>query len=95
MGLSFPVEVPALTLRPISMRRSMLSSDRLDSSKGWDRPSLGDAYSDRLIQDAVDQCNNAIVVIHNAGVHLVDRWVDHANIFAVIYAHLPARTPVP
>ncbi|KAJ6041364.1 uncharacterized protein N7446_010747 [Penicillium canescens] len=61
------------------------------SSEGWDRPSLADAYSDRLVENVADQCANTMVVIHNAGVRLVDRWVDHANISAVIYAHLPGQ----
>ncbi|KAJ6050602.1 beta-glucosidase [Penicillium canescens] len=36
------------------------------SSEGWDRSSQGDAYSDQLIQNVADQCNNAMVVIRNA-----------------------------
>ncbi|KAK4547840.1 hypothetical protein LTR36_010559, partial [Oleoguttula mirabilis] len=61
------------------------------SSEGWDRPYLADPYSDTLIENVAGQCNNTIVVIHNAGVRLVDRWIDHPNITAVIYAHLPGQ----
>ena len=32
-----------------------------------------------------------MVVIHNAGIRLVDRWIDNPNITAVIYAHLPGQ----
>ena len=31
------------------------------------------------------------MTIHNAGVRLVDQWVDHPNITAVIFAHLPGQ----
>ena len=37
------------------------------------------------------KCANTVVVIHNAGIRLVDQWVDHPNITAVIFAHLPGQ----
>lgn len=61
------------------------------SSEGWDRPSLADPYSDNLVLNVSSQCNSTIVVIHNAGVRLVDQWIDNPNITAVIYAHLPGQ----
>ncbi|KAK5110886.1 hypothetical protein LTR85_000696 [Meristemomyces frigidus] len=61
------------------------------AAEGWDRPYLADPYSDTLIENIAGQCNNTIVVIHHAGVRLVDRWIDHPNITAVIYAHLPGQ----
>ncbi|KAK5132873.1 hypothetical protein LTR08_008589 [Meristemomyces frigidus] len=61
------------------------------SSEGWDRPELADTYSDDLIENVAAQCNNTMVVIHNAGIRLVDRWIDNTNITAVIYAHLPGQ----
>ncbi|KAF7596190.1 hypothetical protein BBP40_002720 [Aspergillus hancockii] len=61
------------------------------SSEGWDRPSLADPYSDSLVQNVAAQCSNTMVVIHNAGVRLVDRWIENDNITAVIYAHLPGQ----
>ncbi|THZ67606.1 putative glycosyl hydrolase [Aureobasidium pullulans] len=61
------------------------------ASEGWDRPYLADPYSDELIENVAEQCNSTIVVIHNAGVRLVDRFVDHPNITAVIFAHLPGQ----
>jgi beta-glucosidase len=36
-------------------------------------------------------CTNTIVVIHNAGIRLVDQWIDHPNITAVMFAHLPGQ----
>jgi beta-glucosidase len=38
-----------------------------------------------------DNCPNTIVTIHNAGVRLVDQWIEHPNITAVIFAHLPGQ----
>jgi len=61
------------------------------SSEGWDRPNLADNYSDTLVENVAAKCNNTMVVIHNAGVRLVDAWIDNPNITAVIYAHLPGQ----
>lgn len=61
------------------------------SSEGWDRPYLADPYSDELVENVASQCNSTIVVIHNAGVRLVDRWIANPNITAVLYAHLPGQ----
>lgn len=61
------------------------------ASEGFDRPNLHDDYTDGLIKNVADQCNNTIVVVHNAGVRLVDQWIDHANVTALIFAHLPGQ----
>ncbi|KAL1877654.1 hypothetical protein Plec18167_004619 [Paecilomyces lecythidis] len=61
------------------------------SSEGWDRPDLRDTYSDELVENVAAQCNNTMVVIHNAGIRLVDRWIDHPNVTAVIFGHLPGQ----
>jgi beta-glucosidase len=42
------------------------------ASEGWDRPSLNDAYSDKLVESVASQCTNTHVVIHNAGIRVVD-----------------------
>lgn len=61
------------------------------SSEGWDRPNLANSYTDQLIANVAEKCNNTMVVIHNAGVRLVDAWIEHPNITAVIFAHLPGQ----
>lgn len=61
------------------------------SSEGVDRPSLRDSFSDALVKDIAAKCDNTIVTIHNAGVHLVDEWIEHLNVTAVIFAHLPGQ----
>ncbi|KAI9045308.1 beta-glucosidase [Aspergillus affinis] len=61
------------------------------ASEGWDRQSLADTYSDTLITNVATKCNNTMVVMHNAGVRVVDAWIDHPNITAVIFAHVPGQ----
>ncbi|KAI0549905.1 beta-glucosidase M [Xylaria curta] len=61
------------------------------ASEGFDRPGLHDDYTDGLIRHVADSCNNTIVIFHNAGVRLVDQWIDHANVTALMFAHLPGE----
>jgi beta-glucosidase len=61
------------------------------ASEGWDRPSLADSYSDKLIENVAANCSNTHVVLHNAGIRVVDRWINNPNITSVIYAHLPGQ----
>lgn len=61
------------------------------ASEGYDRPGVHDDYSDALVLNIAKQCNNTIVVIHNAGVRLVDQFIDHPNVTALIFAHLPGQ----
>ncbi|KAJ5756909.1 beta-glucosidase M [Penicillium nucicola] len=61
------------------------------ASEGFDRPGLSDEYSDTLITNVASKCSNTVVVIHNAGIRVVDDWIENANITAVIFAHLPGQ----
>ncbi|KAI0386848.1 glycoside hydrolase family 3 protein [Hypomontagnella monticulosa] len=61
------------------------------ASEGYDRPGLRDDYTDELIRHVADRCNNTIVIFHNAGVRLVDQWIDHPNVTALVFAHLPGE----
>ncbi|KAG2169447.1 hypothetical protein VTO58DRAFT_101487 [Aureobasidium pullulans] len=61
------------------------------SSETWDRSTLADIYSDTLVTNVASRCKNTMVIIHSAGIRLVDRWIDHPNITAVIYANLPGQ----
>ena len=60
-------------------------------AEGWDRPTLQDPYSDMLVENVAANCSNTHVVIHNAGIRMVDRWINNPNVTAVIYAHLPGQ----
>ncbi|EGP87289.1 putative beta-glucosidase [Zymoseptoria tritici IPO323] len=57
------------------------------SVESADRHELSDDYSDTLVTNVAKQCNNTVVVIHNAGIRLVDNWIENENVTAVIYAH--------
>lgn len=61
------------------------------SSEMFDRPSLRDDYTDGIILSVASQCAKTIVIIHNVGPRLVDQWIDHPNVTAVIFAHLPGQ----
>lgn len=61
------------------------------ASEGSDRAGVHDDYTDGLIKSVAGQCNNTIVVLHNAGVRLVDQFIDHENVTALIFAHLPGQ----
>jgi beta-glucosidase len=61
------------------------------ATEGADRPNLADTYSDMLVNNIADQCANTIVIIHNAGIRLVDGFYDHPNVTGIIYAHLPGQ----
>nr|POE51658.1 putative beta-glucosidase m [Quercus suber] len=61
------------------------------ASETWDRPSLADPTSDNLVNNVAAKCTNTIVIIHNAGIRLVDAWIENPNITAVILAHLPGQ----
>ncbi|KAH8903664.1 beta-glucosidase 1 [Coniochaeta sp. PMI_546] len=61
------------------------------ASESFDRPSLTDAFSDSLISNVAAKCPNTIVVIHSAGIRVVDPWIDHPNITAVVFAGLPGQ----
>lgn len=61
------------------------------ASESYDRPAIRDDYTDGLIKNVADQCNKTVVVLHNAGPRLVDQFIDHPNVSAVIFAHLPGQ----
>ena len=56
-----------------------------------DRTGLYDDYSDALVNRVANTCSNTIVIIHNAGIRLVDQFVDHLNVTVLIFAHLPGQ----
>lgn len=61
------------------------------ATEGWDREGLRDDFSDGLILNVASKCANTIVVVHTAGVRLLDQWIEHPNVTAVIIAHLPGQ----
>jgi beta-glucosidase len=61
------------------------------ASEGFDRPGIRDDFTDGLIRHVADRCNNTMTIFHNAGIRLVDQWIDHPNITALMFAHLPGE----
>lgn len=61
------------------------------STEGWDREGLHDDKSDNLVLNVASKCANTIVVIHAAGVRMVEKWIDHPNVTATVLAHLPGQ----
>ncbi|KAG9089008.1 hypothetical protein FRC07_012422, partial [Ceratobasidium sp. 392] len=46
---------------------------------------------DALINAVASQCNNTIVVIHSGQQVLMESWIDHENITAVVFAYFPGQ----
>ena len=61
------------------------------ATEGWDRDGLHDDPSDGLVLHVASRCANTIVIIHAAGIRLVDQWIEHPNITAAVIAHLPGQ----
>jgi beta-glucosidase len=61
------------------------------AGESFDRTTLADESSDRLIANVARICPNTIVVIHSAGIRNVDAWIDNENITAVVMAGLPGQ----
>lgn len=61
------------------------------ATEGWDRDGLHDDFSDGLVLSVASKCANTIVIIHAAGIRLVDQWIDHPNVTATVIAHLPGQ----
>lgn len=61
------------------------------ASESWDRPSVRDDYTDNIILNVAANCKNTIVVFQNAAARLVDQFIDHPNVTALIFAHVPGQ----
>ncbi|KJZ75558.1 hypothetical protein HIM_05021 [Hirsutella minnesotensis 3608] len=61
------------------------------ATEGWDRDGLHDDASDGLVRHVASRCANTIVIVHAAGIRLVDQWIEHENVTATIIAHLPGQ----
>lgn len=61
------------------------------ASEGWDRLDLHDDFTDNTILNVAAQCSNTIVIFQNSGVRLVDQFIDHPNVTALIFAHVPGQ----
>ncbi|KAJ9608323.1 hypothetical protein H2200_007311 [Cladophialophora chaetospira] len=56
------------------------------SKEGADREKLSDAEQDTLVKNVAKYSNNTIVVVNSVGARIVDAWIDHPNVTAVLLA---------
>ncbi|KAK1991223.1 glycosyl hydrolase family 3 N terminal domain-containing protein [Colletotrichum falcatum] len=61
------------------------------ASESFDRLSLTDEFSDKLVRNVAATCPNTVVVIHSTGIRTVDAWIEHPNVTAVLFAGLPGQ----
>ena len=63
-----------------------------DQSVRGDRNDLyAQKDGDKMVLAVAEKCQNTIVVIHAVGPVIVEKWVEHENVKAVIFAHLPGQ----
>ncbi|KAI9374618.1 putative beta-glucosidase D [Aspergillus egyptiacus] len=58
------------------------------AGEGADRTELSNADQDAMVTTVADNCNNTVVVINTVGPRLVDRWIEHENVTALLYGSL-------
>nr|AFK65507.1 beta glucosidase [Glaciozyma antarctica] len=46
---------------------------------------------DDLIANVSSRCSNTVVILHTVGPVIVESWIDHPNVTAVLYAGLPGQ----
>lgn len=61
------------------------------ASESYDRTSLTHDFSDELVNNVAKNCSNTIVVLHSAGIRVVDSWIEHPNVTAVVFAGVPGQ----
>ncbi|QRV89392.1 glycoside hydrolase family 3 protein [Ceratobasidium sp. AG-Ba] len=61
-------------------------------TEGVDRDNLTLwSNGDTLINAVASQCNNTIVVVHSGQQVLMENWIDHENVTAVVFAYYPGQ----
>ncbi|KAJ5101955.1 beta-glucosidase D [Penicillium alfredii] len=58
------------------------------AGEGADRTELYHTDQDALVAKVADNCANTVVVINTVGARLVDNWITHSNVTAVLYGSL-------
>ncbi|KAF7871937.1 uncharacterized protein EAF02_009042 [Botrytis sinoallii] len=59
-----------------------------DSGEGADRGELSNDEQDTMVTTVADNCNNTIVVVNTVGPRILDAWIEHENVTAVLYSGL-------
>lgn len=58
------------------------------SGEGADRSELSNDAQDEMVNEVASNCNNTVVVVNISGPRVLDAWVEHENVTAVIYGGL-------
>ncbi|KAL4938264.1 hypothetical protein BDV06DRAFT_231957 [Aspergillus oleicola] len=58
------------------------------SGEGADRGELFNDDQDAMVLEVANNCNNTIVVINTVGPRLMENWIEHDNVTAVLYGGL-------
>ncbi|KAK4175089.1 glycoside hydrolase superfamily [Triangularia setosa] len=61
------------------------------ASESFDRKNLTDKFSDDLVLNVASWCSNTFVIIHSTGIRLVEAFINHPNVTAIIMAGLPGQ----
>jgi hypothetical protein len=46
---------------------------------------------DKLVEKAAEKFSNVVVVVHTVGPLILESWIDHPSVKAVLFAHLPGQ----
>ncbi|KAK4239642.1 hypothetical protein C8A03DRAFT_42720 [Achaetomium macrosporum] len=46
---------------------------------------------DKLVQQVAEKYSNVVVVVHTVGPLILESWIDHPSVKAVLFAHLPGQ----
>ncbi|KAJ5760013.1 beta-glucosidase D [Penicillium odoratum] len=58
------------------------------AGEGADRTELSNSDQDSLVKEVAENCENTVVVINTVGARIVDEWIEHDNVTAVLYGSL-------
>ncbi|CAL3968960.1 unnamed protein product [Diplocarpon coronariae] len=58
------------------------------SGEGADRTELRSTEQDALVLSVAADCNNTMVVVNTVGARILESWIEHVNVTAVIYGGL-------
>ncbi|KAF7943596.1 uncharacterized protein EAE97_005667 [Botrytis byssoidea] len=59
-----------------------------DSGEGADRGELSNDEQDTMVTTVAGNCNNTIVIVNTVGPRILDAWIEHENVTAVLYSGL-------
>ncbi|KAF2120340.1 glycosyl hydrolase family 3 C-terminal domain-containing protein [Lophiotrema nucula] len=57
-----------------------------NSGEGGDRSELANTEQDQLVNTVADNCNNTVIVVNTVGPRILESWISHTNVTAVLYA---------